>query len=204
VPVINMEDDMYHPCQAMADILTMKEKLGDLRGKKIAITWAYSPSPEKPVAVPQSAAAICSFFGMDITLAQPEGFELDPEVLARVKENVSRYGGSFNVSYSMEEAFSGADVVYPKSWGSLRWVPPRNPEPNFEEIAKLFEANKHWICDEAKMKLAKRDCIYMHCLPADRGYEVTDEVIDGPNSVVFDQAENRLHAQKAIMALTMR
>lgn len=100
-------------------------------------------------------------------------------------------------------AFEGADVVYPKSWASLKYVSPEVPVADWDAQDKLFDANQDWICDESIMKLANRDCLYMHCLPCDRGFEVTDGVIDGPNSVVFDQAENRLHGQKAVMSLTM-
>ena len=121
-----------------------------------------------------------------------------------IKENVKEYGGSFEETDSMEEAFKDADVVYPKSWGSLKFVPPQTSELMYDQMVELFKKNTNWICDDRKLKLAKPDVLYMHCLPCDRGYEVTDSVIDGPNSVVFDEAENRLHAQKAIMTLLMR
>ena len=205
IPVINMEDDIYHPCQGMADIMTMIEKKGpDLRGKKFVMSWAYSPSLEKPLAVPQSAITVASKFGLNITLAHPEGFELDDNIIDAVKENVKKYGGSFEIVNDMKEAFKDADIVYPKSWTSKHFIPPEADKPDFTKIKELFEKNKDWICDKEKMALAKPDAIYMHCLPADRGFEVTDEVMDGPQSVVFDEAENRLHAQKAIMALIMR
>lgn len=201
IPVINMEDDMYHPCQALADIMTMMEKLGpNLKGKKFVMSWAYSGSVEKPLAVPQSAIIAASFFGMDITLAHPKGFDLDPKILEFVRKNVKRYGGSFKLVYDMDESFKDAVVVYPKSWTSQ---PTDGKTPMDPEKAKaLFEANRHWITTEEKMKLTN-DAIYMHCLPADRGMEVTDEVIDGPNSVIIEQAANRLHAQKGLMALIM-
>ncbi|HHY95943.1 MAG TPA: ornithine carbamoyltransferase [Firmicutes bacterium] len=204
IPVINMEDDVYHPCQAMADMLTLREKWGNVAGRKIVVSWAYSPSMKKPVSVPHSVMAISSYFGADIVFARPRGFELDPEIIARVKANVATYGGTFEETDSMEEAFRDADAVYPKSWPSLQYLPPQIEKPDFEGMKKLFEANRHWICDGRMMKLAKPDCLYMHCLPADRGFEVTDAVMDGPNSVIFDQAENRMHVQKAIMALIMR
>lgn len=204
IPVINMEDDMYHPCQAMADMLTLREKWGSVDGRKIVVSWAYSPSMKKPVSVPHSLMAISSYFGANIVFARPRGFELDPEIIARVKANVATYGGTFAETDSMEEAFRDADAVYPKSWPSLQYLPPRAEKPDFEGMKQLFETNRHWICDERMMKLAKPDCLYMHCLPADRGFEVTDAVMDGPHSVVFDQAENRMHVQKAIMALIMR
>jgi len=202
IPVINMECDMYHPCQGLADLMTMMEKLGDLKGKKFVMSWAYSGSVEKPLAVPQSAIVAASFMGMEITLAHPKGFELDPKILEIVKKNVKRYGGSFKISYDMEEAFKDADAVYPKSWTSKQFIPPFNDKVELEKAKELFEQNKDWICTKEKMELTN-DAIYMHCMPADRGMEVTDEVIDGPNSVVIEQAGNRLHAQKGIMALIM-
>jgi len=205
IPVINMEDDMYHPCQAMADIMTIIEKKGrDLRGKKFVMSWAYSPSVEKPLAVPQSAITVASKFGLDITLAHPVGLELDPNVIDAVKENVRRYGGSFEIVNDMKEAFKDADIVYPKAWTSKHFIPPEVEKPLLEKTQELFDSNKHWKTTKEMMKLAKEDAIYMHCLPADRGYEVDDDVMDGSQSVIFDEAENRLHAQKAIMALLMR
>jgi ornithine carbamoyltransferase len=200
VPVINMEDDMYHPCQALADVMTMQEKLGELRGKKFVMSWAYSGSVEKPLAVPQSAIIGASFFGMDITLAHPKGLELDPNVLNFVKENVKKFGGSFRIVHDMDQAFKDADVVYPKAWTAQ---PTDGKTPMDPEKAKaIFEANRHWITTEERMALTN-DALYMHCLPADRGQEVTDEVIDGPNSVIIEQAANRLHAQKGLLALIM-
>jgi ornithine carbamoyltransferase len=204
VPVINMEDDVYHPCQAMADMLTLREKWGSVEGRKIVVSWAYSPSLKKPVSVPHSMMAISSYFGANIVFARPKGFDLDPKIVEKVRANVTRYGGSFETTDSMEEAFRGADAVYPKCWPSLEYLPPRQSQPDFVNMQKLFDANKHWLCDSRMMKLAKPDCLYMHCMPADRGFEATDEVMDGPNSVIIDQAENRLHAQKAIMALIMQ
>ena len=203
IPVINMEDDVYHPCQSMADVLTMKEKLGDLRNKKLVVSWAYSPSVQKPVSVPQCLMATASKFGMNICFARPKGFELDPTIMDAVRDNVTRYGGSFEETDSMQDAFKNADVVYPKAWASLSLFPPQAPEFMEEKQKELFNKNKNWICDDRMMKLAKPDALYMHCLPCDRGHEVTDSVADGPNSVIFDEAENRLHAHKAIMALVM-
>ena len=203
VPVINMEDDMYHPCQAMADIMTIREKLKELKGRKLVMSWAYSPSPWKPASVPHSVIQICTMFGMDVVLSHPDGFELDPKVVEEARENARMFGGSLEMCNNMNEAFKGADVVYPKSWTSLAQLPPTTKKPDFAKIEELLRVNKDWICDQEKINLCKKSVIYMHCLPADRGAEVTNEVIDGPNSVVFDQAENRLHAQKAIMSLTL-
>jgi len=202
IPVINMECDMFHPCQAMADVLTIKEKLGALEGKKVVVSWAYSGGI-KPVAVPQSCVLNFTRFGADVVLAHPKGLELDPEIIGWARKNADESGGSFEISYNMDEAFEGADVVYPKSWGSLEFMPPKVSKVNEEGMLKLMNKHKGWITTTEKLDLCARDVIYMHCLPADRGMEVTDEVIDGPHSVVFDEAENRLHAQKAIMALVM-
>jgi N-acetylornithine carbamoyltransferase len=203
VPVINMEDDKYHPCQGIADLMTMKEKLGSLAGRKIVISWAYSPSRKKPVSVPHSLMAGCSLYGANLVFAHPAGFELDPAQLEHARKNVGRYGGSFEETDDMRAAFADADVVYPKSWPSLHELPPAVSAPNWDAQDKLFDEHKGWICDEQIMGLTHRDCLYMHCLPCDRGYEVTDAVVGGPHSVIYDEAENRLHGQKAVMALTM-
>jgi N-acetylornithine carbamoyltransferase len=202
VPLINMEDDIYHPCQAMADVLTIKEKKGTLEGKKVAVSWAYSGGI-KPVAVPQSCVLNFTRFGADVVLAQPRGLELSPQVINWARQNADESGGSFEIAYSMEGAFEGADVVYPKSWGSLRFMPPNVPNVDEAGMLKLLNKYKSWITTNEKLELCAKDVIYMHCLPADRGMEVTDEVIDGPHSVVFDEAENRLHAQNSIMSLVM-
>jgi ornithine carbamoyltransferase len=204
VPVINMEDDMYHPCQGIADLMTMKEKLGTLEGKKVVISWAYSPSRKKPVSVPHSMMAGTSLFGAHIVLAHPKGFELDERQIAHAKDNVDRYGGSFTVTDDMQAAFQDADVVYPKCWPAIQFMAAPGREADWAAQDAIFDANRDWICDESIMAKTNRDCLYMHCLPCDRGYEVTDPVIDGPHSVVYDEAENRMHGQKAVMSLIMR
>jgi len=204
IPVINMECDKYHPCQALADILTVKEKFSTFSGVKFLMSWAYSPSIDKPRAVPQSAIIAATMMGMEVTLAHPKGMELDDEVLAACQANAEKYGGSFKVENDFERALKGAHVVYPKSWTAVRAFAPPVGDRDEEKSREIFERNKDWICDSDRMALADKEAIYMHCLPCDRGFEVTDEVIDGPQSVVFDEAENRLHVQKAVMALTMR
>ena len=198
VPVLNMQCDIYHPFQCLADLMTIFEKKGrDLRRKKIVVSWAYAASYLKPISVPQSLILQMPRFGLDVTLAYPKGFELMPDIVGQAQEQAKKYGTAFEITNSMEEGFKDADVVYAKSWGPLLTTADK------VEGKKLQDSFKSWITDEAKMKLAKPDAIYMHPLPADRNIEVTDAVIDGPNSVVYDEAENRLHAQKAVMALTM-
>ena len=205
VPIINMECDKFHPTQALADMITIKEKFGDFKGKKIVMSWAYSGSVEKPISVPQSVILSATKMGMDVVLAHPKGLELDSEVLQKCKKFSKETGGSFEISNSMKNAFEDADIVYPKSWGSLNCFADEKTEKevDIDSMKKLFEKNKHWICDKNKLKIAKPNAIYMHCLPADRFQEVTDDVIDGSQSVVFEEAENRLHAHKAIMAMIM-
>lgn len=205
IPIINMECDKFHPTQALADMITIKEKLGSFKGKKIVMSWAYSGSVEKPLSVPQSVILAATKMGMNVVLAHPEGFELDPEVIEKCKEFAKENNSTFEISYSMEEAFKDADIVYPKSWGAVKYFakPSEGKKADIQAMKELFSKNKHWICDQNKMKLAKPNALYMHCLPADRDMEVTNDVIDGPQSVVFDEAENRLHAHKAIMTLIM-
>ncbi len=204
IPLINMEDDVFHPCQAMADVQAIDEHVGKFQGKKFVMSWAFSEGL-KPLAVPQSSVLVATKMGMDVVFARPQGFELDEKIIKLCKENADRYGGSFEEVTNMEEAFEGADVVYPKSWTARvalpgPWGGPSQPD---KKLALEFaRKNKSWICDLEKMDLTN-NAIYMHCLPADRGMEVTDEVIDGSQSIVFDEAGNRLHAQKAIMAAIM-
>jgi len=198
VPVLNMQCDLYHPFQCLADLMTIIEKKGrDLRKKKMVVSWAYAASYSKPISVPQSLILQMPRFGLDITLAHPPEFALKPEIMDEAKAQAKKYGTSFEVVHDMDEGFKDADIVYAKSWGPLVFT---DDAQKGAEITKKYES---WITNEKRMELAKEDSIYMHPLPADRNIEVTDGVIDGPHSVVFDEAENRLHAQKAVMALTM-
>ena len=199
VPVLNMQCEIYHPHQCLADIMTIQEKKGkDLRGKKMVVSWAYASSYLKPVSVPQSLILQMPRFGMDVTLAHPPEFQLMPEIMDQAQEQAEKFGSKFEVVDDMEEGFEDADIVYAKSWGPL--LTTQDPD----EGKKIQDQYQDWITDSRKMALADKDAIYMHPLPADRDVEVTSEVMDGPQSVVFDQAENRMHAQKAVMALTMR
>jgi len=198
VPVLNMQCDVYHPFQILADLMTVIEKKGrDLRRKKMVVSWAYAASYSKPISVPQSLILQMTRFGCDVVLAHPPEFKLQDDIMQQARDNARKYNVGFDVVHDMDEAFEDADIVYPKSWGPLLTT----TEPS--EGKALIDKYKSWITDERRMGLAKDDAIYMHCLPADRGLEVTDGVIDGPNSVVYDEAENRMHAQKAVMALTM-
>ena len=199
VPVLNMQCDVYHPFQILADAMTLMERFGrNLKGRKIAVSWAYAASYQKPISVPQSLILLMTRLGMNVALAHPPEYKLMPEIVEQARENARKSGGSLEITHDMDEAFKDADAVYPKSWGALLTTTDN------AESARIGKQYTDWICDARRMALAKEHAVYMHCLPADRGLEVTDEVIDGPQSVVYDEAENRLHVQKAVMALTMR
>ncbi|HQJ51853.1 MAG TPA: ornithine carbamoyltransferase [Anaerolineae bacterium] len=201
VPVLNMQCDIYHPFQCLADLMTIMEKKGrDLRHKKIVVSWAYAASYQKPLSVPQSLILQMPRFGMDVVLAHPPEFMLMPQIVQQAREQADKFGTQFEVisePNGMDKAFRDADVIYAKSWGPLVHT------TDAQESARIIERYKHWITDERKMALARPDAIFMHPLPADRNVEVTDDVLDGHQSAVYDEAENRLHAQKAVMALTM-
>ncbi len=198
VPLLNMQCDIYHPFQCLADLMTIIEKKGrDLRKRKIVVSWAYAASYLKPISVPQSLILQMPRFGMDVVLSYPKEFMLMPGIEAEAQAQARKYNTNFEIVHDMEEGFKDADVVYAKSWGPL--LTTTDPV----EGKRLQDSYKDWITDTRKMNLAKPDAIYMHPLPADRDIEVTTDVLDGPQSVVYDEAENRLHVQKAVMALTM-
>lgn len=198
VPLLNMQCDIYHPFQILADLMTIIEKKGrDLRRKKMVVSWAFASSYQKPMSVPQSLILQMPRFGLDVVLAHPPEFKLMPEIMEQAREQAKKFGAGFEVTDDMDAAIKSADVIYAKSWGAMVHTQDE------KEGAKIINKYSSWIMDERRLKLAKPDAIYMHPLPADRNIEVTDGVMDGPNSVVYDEAENRMHAQKAVMALTM-
>ncbi len=198
VPVLNMQCDIFHPHQILADLMTILEKKGDPRGRTITVSWAYAASYQKPISVPQDLLLAATRFGMNVRLVHPPEFELMPDLLEQAAENARRSGGSLERMDDFDAGFRGSDIVYAKSWGALLRA---KDDAEGAEIASRYT---DWITDERRMGLASEDAIFMHPLPADRNIEVTDGVIDGRWSVVYDEAENRLHAQKAVMALTMR
>jgi len=179
--VINLQCDIDHPTQTLADLMQLKAQFGSLeslRGRKIAMTWAYSPSYGKPLSVPQGIIGLMTRFGMDVSLAHPEGYELIPDVVERAREQARMSGGSLTVSNSMEEAFAAADIVYPKSWAPFHVMQKRTgllqkgDRPGLAELERqcLAENARHlsWECDEKKMAATKGGkALYMHCLPAD-------------------------------------
>ena len=198
-PVINLQCDIDHPTQQIADLMTIEEvfKSRDLSGMRICVSWAFAPSYAKPMSVPQGLALLLPRFGADVVIARPPEYRLMEPVMADARRLAAEGGGSITEIDDMDAGFEGAQVVYPKSWGA------ENLFGNESEALALNDRYRDWICDARRMDIASDDAIYMHCLPADRGNEVTDDVIDGPQSVVFQEAENRLHTGKAVMALTM-
>ncbi|WP_346354362.1 ornithine carbamoyltransferase [Azotosporobacter soli] len=204
VPIMNLQCDLYHPMQALADLMTMKEKIGDLKRTKVSIIWAYAESHKKPISVPVSQVLLFPRYGMDVVLAHPKGWELPDWVIAKAKANAEKYGGTVTVTDNEAEAYAGAHIVIPKNWGN--WVNDQTGLQAAGAVAVVddkLKAQKSWKCTEAKMATADKNVMYMHALPADRNNEVEDSVIDGPHSVVYDEAENRLHTAKAVMTLLM-
>ena len=191
-PIINLESAMQHPCQAMADMLTIRGKFGRQK-KKILLTWAWHPKP-LPMAVPNSFALAAAQMGHDLTIAHPKDFELDEELIKEIQSQAEESGGSVEISNDIDSSFENAEVVYAKSWGSKNFYGAAEKDI---EYRKQFRAD--WIVDRVKMARTNA-AIFMHCLPVRRNVIVTDAVIDSANSVVIDEAENRLHVQKAIMA----
>jgi len=193
VPVINMET-ITHPCQELAHALALREHLGELRGKKYVLTWTYHPKPLN-TAVANSALLIATKMGMDVTLLCPTpDYVLDERYMAFGEENARENGGSLRVTHDIEDAYRGADAVYAKSWGALPYF------GRWEGERPIRDAHKHFIVDEAKMALTNH-AVFSHCLPLRRNVKATDAVMDAPYCIAIDEAENRLHVQKAVMVI---
>lgn len=194
VPVINMET-ITHPCQELAHIMALQEHFGtsDLRGKKYVLTWTYHPKPLN-TAVANSALTIATRMGMDVTLLCPTPeYILDERYMGWARDNVDESGGSIQISHDIDSAYANADVVYAKSWGALPYF------GNWEQEKPIREQYRHFIVDQAKMALTNNG-VFSHCLPLRRNVKATDAVMDSPQCIAIDEAENRLHVQKAIMA----
>ena len=208
-PVMSLQDDIYHPFQGLADLMTIFEQFGkNLKGLKVTVSWAYADTHSKPLSVPQTQALLFPRFGIDLTIVHPEEFPLSKNIIERANKRAEEGGGSLKIVNDMDEAFEGAQIVIPKNWGGFGAYGVQeyldNEDKCKKEMKENLEKYKLWICDERRIKLADKNVKLVHALPADRGHEVTNEIIDNPDiSVVFDEAENRLHTAKAIMALTM-
>lgn len=202
VPVINMESNVYHPCQGLGDAVTIVEKFNsgsDLKGvkgltlspKKYVLTWVYHPKA-LPMATPNSQILSACDLGMNVVVIYPEGWELDQQIVETMRQRTKVAGGSLTITNNMELGFKDADVVCAKSWGALKYY------GNWVEEKRIREESKNWIVDQNKMSVTN-NAYFMHCLPARRNVEVTDEVLDSKNSIVIDQAENRMWVQMAVL-----
>ena len=196
VPVINLESALWHPLQALADMLTLREHLGDTRGKELAITWTRSTQPSSS-AVTNSLLLAALRAGMRVRVAHPAGYDLDDEVLTRAREQAEEAHTSFETGLTQEQALRGAHVVYARSWQSLEDY--GNPTLAASRRSRLTG----WTLDEALMKPTEHGKL-MHAMPVRRNLEITDELLDGPRSLLCEQAENRLHSQKALLVRLLR
>lgn len=192
VPVFNLESARHHPFQALADIMTIREKLGPFDHQRVALSWAYHPKP-LPMAVPNSFALIAAQFGLDLTIACPAEYDLGDEAMAEIEAGAKASGGRVQISRDYKEACAGARIVYAKSWGAKQFY------GRADEDIKLRQQYRHWRIDEETMRSTDNGW-FMHCLPVRRNVVVTDGVLDGPQNAAIDEAENRLHVQKAALA----
>jgi knotted carbamoyltransferase YgeW len=212
VPVVNLQCDVDHPTQALADLLWLREKFPDgLAGRTVTMSWAYSPSYAKPLSVAQGTITLLTRFGMNVRLAHPEGYRLMDSSLEAAQANAAASGGSFTVTHDMDEAFAGADIVYPKSWGPYDLMLERVEANANRDTAGLRAiegraleqnaASRSWICDERRMDLTRGgDALYLHCLPADIGAEVSPGVMDRFRHDLARQANKKVYAIMALLA----
>jgi ornithine carbamoyltransferase len=196
IPVINLACDMQHPTQAMADIMVMKENKGELTDKKFVAMWAYSPIVRYYTSI-QADALIAATYGMNVTVAYPEGYELDPETESLIRNECKKNGKKLEISHDFKRAAECADFIFPRTWASSNF----NIHTREEEL-RIAAQYKDWRLTEALMKRTN-NAGFIHVMPFDRGNEVDDSVADGPNSLIYDQAENLLHVRKAFLASIM-
>jgi len=207
IPVSSMADDRFHPYQGLADIMGLKMHLGrkknDLKGKKVLMVWGHGALARSWCSV-QEHLLISSKFGMQVTLAHPKGYDLDPWVIENTKKNCEANGQKFEIVNDPVAGYEDADAVYCRNWMSPNAYSAAGEFLKAQEVEKALKLNK-WICDEKKMKHTRDGKgLYIHPMPIDRGHEVSDGVASGPHSICIDVAENRLHVQKAVMAATMK
>jgi knotted carbamoyltransferase YgeW len=211
VPIVNLQCDVDHPTQTLADLLWLRRHFGgDVAGKRITVSWAYSPSYAKPLSVPQGLISLLTRFGAEVTLAHPEGYELLPDPIRWAHEGAAASGGSFTVTHDMDAAFEGAQAVYPKSWGpqalmfervAANHARDRDALDDIEQRALASNAtHRDWICDDRRMGLTD-DALYLHCLPADIGDEVAPSVMDRFRVAVARQANEKLYVIMALLAV---
>lgn len=191
-PLINLESTRRHPCQGLADALLLRERLGSTQGRRFCLTWGPHPKA-LPTAVPASAALAAAQLGMQVVIAHPPGFDLDPDDVSAIAQAAQGSGGSLQFTHDQAEGVRGAEAVYVKSWGALSCF--GRPEAE----SALRAPHRSWKFSSSLLKHAAPAAFVMHCLPVRRNVEVDEDVLDGPQSAVIDQAENRLHAQRALL-----
>jgi ornithine carbamoyltransferase len=203
VPVINMACCTYHPTQALGDLMTLKRKLGKIKGKKYVVTWAYSSRLRGRCSI-QEELLIATRFGMDVTLSHPPEFEIDPKILETTKKNAKASGGSFETSRDFEQALKDADAVFPRSWVTSELSRKGLAEFGLNAEVKIHDKYKSWKLDQKHVdELMSKRAIVTHVLPVFLDEEASEEVMKGPNSVVFEQAEDSLYAKMAVLSLTI-
>jgi ornithine carbamoyltransferase len=202
IPVINMECCTYHPTQGLADLMTVQESLGKVQGKKYVIMWGYAKSFRGRCSI-QEEALIMPRFGMDVVLAHPPGFEIDPKIVETAKSNATEAGGSFQVSNDLKSAIEGAHAVFPRNWASSELLQVGASKFGKEREMELHEKYRNWTFNQDLLDRMDRKAVVTHVLPVLRGEEATDDVMDGPHSVIYPQAENGMYTKMAVLAVTM-
>ncbi len=202
IPVINMACCTYHPTQGLADLMTVQESLGKVQGKKYVIMWANAKSLRGRCSI-QEEALIMPRFGMDVVLAHPPGFEIDPKIVEEAKSNASESGGGFQVSNDLNSALEGAQAVFPRNWASNELLKVGATKFGKERELELHEKYREWTLTQDLLDKMDRKAIVTHVLPVLRGEEATDQVMDGRQSVIYPQAENGMYTKMAVLAATM-
>jgi ornithine carbamoyltransferase len=202
IPVINMACCTYHPTQGLADLMTVQESLGNLKGKKYVVMWGYSKSFRGRCSV-QEEALIMPRFGIDVVLAHPPGFEIDPEIVETATSNARDAGCEFRVSNDLDSALEGAHAVFPRNWASNELLRIGASKFGKDREAALHERFRNWTLTQTLLDKMDRKAVVTHVLPVLRGEEATDEVLDGPHSVIYPQAENGMYTKMAVLAATM-
>ncbi len=202
IPVINMACCTYHPTQGLADLMTVQEALGKVKGKKYVIMWGYTKTFRGRCSI-QEEALVMSRFGMHVVLAHPLGFEIDPKIVEASRSNAQAAGSEFEVSNDLRSAIEGAHVVFPRNWASSGLLKIGATKFSKEREAELHEKYSDWTLNQDLLDRTDRKAIVTHVLPVLRGEEAMDEVLDGPHSVIYPQAENGLYTKMAVLALTM-
>ena len=202
IPVINMACCTYHPTQGLADLMTVQESLGKVQGKKYVIMWGYAKSFRGRCSI-QEEALIMPRFGMDVVLAHPLGFEIDPKIVETAKSNATEAGGSFQVSNDLKSAIEGAHAVFPRNWASYELLQVGASKFGKEREMELHEKYRDWTLNQELLDTMDRKAVVTHVLPVLRGEEATEQVMDGPQSVIYPQAENGMYTKMAVLAVTM-